>query len=96
VASFVVAGAPVPSWPVAFDVPSPQLRSTRWAKASKFDATAVRETLRASSTATMRAPAGTHAATSKCTSVRRIAGWPVRPTNKPMPRALLRLPVALS
>jgi hypothetical protein len=94
VASFVVAAAPWPSSPLAWEVPSPQAACTRCRK-TVWSPVLSRETKSVRVTLLMVEPAGTAAATSKASSPRRksVLFVPlVRPAKKWSPAPLLRVP----
>src|SRR5207249_615983 len=93
VASFVVALAPPPSLPLAWEVPSPQSASSR-RSCTVSGPEIVLDMCRRRVTLLMVAPAGTLPATSKAMTPRRMAsdGWFVLPAKKYWPAPSLKAP----
>ena len=94
VASLVVAGAPIPSSPDAWDVPSPQSASSLCNSTVLALVEGVLDMFRVSVTPVIVEPAGTFPPTSNASTPRRISLMPVSPVKKWSPRALLRSPSA--
>src|ERR1043166_9754388 len=94
VASFGVAGAPSPSSPVAWEVPSPQSARSLCSSTIRAVLNGVLDMLRLRVPARMVEPGGTLPAMSNAITPRRSSLIAVAPTKKCKPRALLVSPSA--
>src|SRR5438874_8122610 len=82
VASFGIAGAPSPSPPGAWEVPSPQSASSLCSSTVRKELTGVMDIFMVRVTAVIVEPAGMLPATSNASTPRRSSPWPFSPIGR--------------